>query len=597
MESAAPAGDKVKFEGSRRGQAITARQAVRRSGACIALSSAAAVLSGCQVDSFIDPSITGRWEPTPTSLPILDRISVIEDDLGELVETTAVTPEDLISGAQEYRVAPGDRLLITLYDFESRQGGTELPRDVDLQGNIDLPQLGLVNVAGRTVAEAQAEIVRALSRFIIEPLVSIVPLAQRQQTYAVIGAVESPGPYFIPRPDYRLLEAITAAGRFPESIEEIYVIRQVALDDSVRAGVRPSGVDPAPLPATTPAKQSTPSTPPPKQPESLIDLIDDLTGGGSPGSDVPDGGKRPDPSEMEAFDDALTPEGDTPKGDPGSDPDGGSPASEPRRSMPSVLSVPIDLVGSVRGDPPASAGSGDRSSRAEPAIDLVSPSADQVARPATDPMRASSTSDPTWVFVNGEWVLVKSQRGAGAEGRGGAAGSQGVDDGVSAMVTQRVIRIPVKPLLAGDARYNIVVRQGDTVRVPVPTAGLVYMAGQVQRPGPYSLPDVGKLTLLRAVDSAGGLNAIAIPERCDVTRIVGKDRQATIRINLRAIAEQTEPDLYLKPDDRINVGTNFWALPLAVLRGGFRTNYGFGFVVDRNFGNDIFGAPPENRGF
>ncbi|HRJ49077.1 MAG TPA: hypothetical protein PKU91_00985, partial [Phycisphaerales bacterium] len=218
------------------------------------------------------------------------------------------------------------------------------------------------------------------------------------------------------------------------------------------------------------------------------------------------------------------------------------------------------------------------------------------SRPMTD-SGGGLSSEPTWVFVNGEWVLVKSQRGGASDGRGGSSGSRGTDDGVSAMVTQRVIRIPVKPLLAGDARYNIVVRQGDTVRVPAPTAGLVYMAGQVQRPGPYSLPDVGKLTLLRALDSAGGLNAIAIPERCDVTRIVGKDRQATIRINLRAIAEQTEPDLYLKPDDRINVGTNFWALPLAVLRGGFRTNYGFGFVVDRNFGNDIFGPPPESRGF
>ena len=48
-------------------------------------------------------------------------------------------------------------------------------------------------------------------------------------------------------------------------------------------------------------------------------------------------------------------------------------------------------------------------------------------------------------------------------------------------------------------------------------------------------------------------------------------------LNLRAIAEGTQPDVYIKPDDRINVGTNFWATPLAVLRGGFRVNYGSGF--------------------
>jgi hypothetical protein len=47
----------------------------------------------------------------------------------------------------------------------------------------------------------------------------------------------------------------------------------------------------------------------------------------------------------------------------------------------------------------------------------------------------------------------------------------------------------------------------------------------------------------------------------------------------------------------VNVGTSFWATPLAVIRGGFRASYGFGFLLDRNFGNDVFGAPPSDRDF
>jgi len=154
----------------------------------------------------------------------------------------------------------------------------------------------------------------------------------------------------------------------------------------------------------------------------------------------------------------------------------------------------------------------------------------------------------------------------------------------------------LKPLLAGDAQYNLVVRPGDVIRVPPPEIGNVYVAGQVARPGVYSLPAVGRLTLQRVITAAGGLSAIAIPERVDLTRMVGPSRQATIMLNLRAIAEGTQPDVFLKPDDRINVGTTFWALPLAVVRGGFRANYGFGFQLDRNFGNDVFGAPPTNVG-
>ena len=66
---------------------------------------------------------------------------------------------------------------------------------------------------------------------------------------------------------------------------------------------------------------------------------------------------------------------------------------------------------------------------------------------------------------------------------------------------------------------------------------------------------------------------------------------------MRAIAEQSQPDIFIKANDRIVVGTNFWAFPLAVIRGGFRSSYGFGFLLDRNFGNDVFGAPPSNNRF
>ncbi|MEL6795665.1 MAG: hypothetical protein AAFO89_02470, partial [Planctomycetota bacterium] len=105
-----------------------------------------------------------------------------------------------------------------------------------------------------------------------------------------------------------------------------------------------------------------------------------------------------------------------------------------------------------------------------------------------------------------------------------------------------------------------------------------------------------QLTLSRLITSAGGLGGIAIPERVDLTRMIGTDRQATIRLDLRKIAEGTHPDIFLKPNDHINIGTNFWAFPLAVVRGGLRVSYGFGLLADRNFGNDIFGAPPRNIG-
>ena len=106
---------------------------------------------------------------------------------------------------------------------------------------------------------------------------------------------------------------------------------------------------------------------------------------------------------------------------------------------------------------------------------------------------------------------------------------------------------------------------------------------------------VGELTLSRLVSAAGGLGQIAIPQRVDLVRKIAPDREAAIRVNLAAIRNRAEPDIVMRADDHIIIGTNFFATPLAVIRNGFRMTYGFGFLLDRNFGNDVFGPPPVNQ--
>jgi len=134
-----------------------------------------------------------------------------------------------------------------------------------------------------------------------------------------------------------------------------------------------------------------------------------------------------------------------------------------------------------------------------------------------------------------------------------------------------------------------VVRPGDVIRVPAPVIGNVYIGGAIQRPGTYALPGDKDLTLKQLVFAAGNLAPTAIPERVDLIRRVGDDQEATIRINLRDIFHGVEPDFYLKPNDTINIGTNWLASPLAVIRNGFRMTYGFGFIIDRNFDDKVFG--------
>ena len=234
----------------------------------------------------------------------------------------------------------------------------------------------------------------------------------------------------------------------------------------------------------------------------------------------------------------------------------------------------------------------------EPAIDIEDlqpaevgepPQIDIDEIPAGRPSPEAIRGPGTWVYIEerGEWVRVPGEEVAAVAGPEAAAAPP--------MYVERIIEIPANRLTRGESKYNIVVRPDDRIYLEPPLQGFVYVDGQIARPGVYGLPSTGELTLDRLIAAAGGLNTIAIPERVDLIRKVGENREAAIRLNLAAIRHRTEPDVLLKPDDHIIIGTSWVATPLAIIRNGFRATYGFGFLLDRNFGNDVFGAPPTNR--
>jgi polysaccharide biosynthesis/export protein len=152
----------------------------------------------------------------------------------------------------------------------------------------------------------------------------------------------------------------------------------------------------------------------------------------------------------------------------------------------------------------------------------------------------------------------------------------------------RVIRVPLEALIThGDLRYNIVIRPGDMIIVPNPVIGEYYMGGHVARVGVYSLT-ARKITLKMAVISAGMLDQVAIPQRTQIVRrLEGQDREFYAVVDLAKIFAGEAPDIYLKPDDQVMVGTNFVAPFIAAVRNGFRITYGFGFLYDRNYYDNL----------
>src|SRR5690606_29664688 len=76
-------------------------------------------------------------------------------------------------------------------------------------GNIDFPKLGKVNLAGKTRAEAMNYLKTEISRYIVNPGIS---MEVRNFKITVLGEVRNPGSYSINNDRITLLEALGLAG-------------------------------------------------------------------------------------------------------------------------------------------------------------------------------------------------------------------------------------------------------------------------------------------------------------------------------------------------------------------------------------------------
>ena len=94
---------------------------------------------------------------------------------------------------------------------------------------------------------------------------------------------------------------------------------------------------------------------------------------------------------------------------------------------------------------------------------------------------------------------------------------------------------------------------GDTVIVP--KAGIIYVLGDVNRPGGYYMQRDSKLSVLQALGLAGGLQMTAAAPS---SRLVRRDATAPngyvdIKLQLRAIQNGKQKDMALQADDVIYV--------------------------------------------
>src|SRR3984885_7802661 len=156
----------------------------------------------------------------------------------------------------------------------------------------------------------------------------------------------------------------------------------------------------------------------------------------------------------------------------------------------------------------------------------------------------------------GDQVLV--MRGAGLQFGSDTTRDPGNNDPDGAAVQANstgndTVRINLKDLLeSGDQRYNVPVYPGDIVKVT--RGGIVYVIGEVKKPGGFVLKSDQNMSVLKAIALAEGLTSTSAKSR---TKIIRTDEHSGKRvefpIDLGKVLAGKAPDTPLKPADIVFV--------------------------------------------
>jgi len=140
-----------------------------------------------------------------------------------LLLTTALALSPLtVSYSQAYVIGPGDVLAIGVWGFENLSAEVEVLPD----GTVALPLIGIVRVAGLSLAQVREELTKRYAAFIKNPQVTVIVKKRGTISVAVVGEVVNPGAVALPR-GARVLDAIASAGGVTEfaSLDEAQIIR------------------------------------------------------------------------------------------------------------------------------------------------------------------------------------------------------------------------------------------------------------------------------------------------------------------------------------------------------------------------------------
>jgi protein involved in polysaccharide export with SLBB domain len=153
-------------------------------------------------------------EPAVSAAPAVDAKAELAKKQAALAkdsEILAAALKQVSKGKSGYRIAAADLINITVYPDSKLSRKVRVNQD----GTIALPLIGVTDIGGMTVVEAQNAIEGKLEKYLVSPQASLFIEEYGNKTVFVMGEVQKPGSFPIP-PESRMtvLEAISTAGGF-----------------------------------------------------------------------------------------------------------------------------------------------------------------------------------------------------------------------------------------------------------------------------------------------------------------------------------------------------------------------------------------------
>lgn len=107
--------------------------------------------------------------------------------------------------------------------------------------------------------------------------------------------------------------------------------------------------------------------------------------------------------------------------------------------------------------------------------------------------------------------------------------------------------------LKGDARLNIPLEPNDIVNIPAEKTVLIYVFGQVRKPGALEVKKSNIPTLLQAIAQAGGFSERASKGGVLIKRINKDGKEKQIKVNVKDIIKGKKKDIQLLENDVVYV--------------------------------------------